>query len=43
MIQTTIRIPEKLYEQIKQQAKERGMTVNGFIIAILCEKKVIQI
>ena len=43
MVQTTLRIPEKLYEQIKEQAKQRGMTVNGFIIAILCEKKVLQV
>lgn len=43
MVQTTLRIPEKLYEQIKEQAKKRGMSVNGFIIAILCEKKVLQV
>ena len=43
MVQTTLRIPEKLYEQIKEQAKQRGMSVNGFIIAILCEKKVLQV
>ena len=43
MVQTTLRIPEKLYEQIKEQAKQRGMSVNGFIISILCEKKVLQV
>ena len=41
MVQTTIRMPEKLYCQIKEQAKKRGVSVNSFIITILCEKKVI--
>ncbi len=41
MVQTTIRMPEKLYCQIKEQAKKRGVSVNSFVITILCEKKVI--
>ncbi len=29
MVQTTIRLPEKLYEKLKQEAKKRGMSLNG--------------
>lgn len=39
MIQTTIRIPEKLYEKIKRCAKEKGMSVNSFILVILWDKE----
>lgn len=35
MIQTTIRLPEKLYKCLKQEAKERGLSVNSLIITIL--------
>lgn len=35
MIQTTIRIPEKMYKTIKKLAKERGLTMNGFILVAL--------
>lgn len=38
MVQTTIRMPQKLYEQVKKQAKMRGVSVNSFIITILYEK-----
>lgn len=38
MIQTTIRVPEKLYEKIKKQAKESGMTINGYILMWLNQK-----
>lgn len=37
MIQTTIRVPEKMYRRIKKQAKERGLTMNGFILAVLAK------
>lgn len=35
MIQTTIRMPEKLYKEIKREAKEQGVSVNSFIITNL--------
>ena len=43
VVQTTLRIPEEMYKQIKRQAKERGMTVNGYIIAVLCEKEIVKV
>ena len=43
MVQTTLRMPEEMYKQIKRQAKERGMTVNGYIIAVLCEKEIVKV
>lgn len=43
MIQTTIRLPEEIYRQIKKQAKKRGVSVNSYLILILCEKGVIEI
>ena len=27
MVQTTIRLPERLYEKLKQEAKKRGMSL----------------
>lgn len=38
MIQTTIRLPEKLYRRLKQEAKERGLSVNSLIITVLYAK-----
>lgn len=35
MIQTTIRLPEKLYENLKQEAKKRGMSLNAYLISVL--------
>ncbi|WP_448916607.1 ribbon-helix-helix protein, CopG family [Eubacterium ramulus] len=35
MVQTTIRLPEKLYEIIKQEAKKRGMSLNAYLISVL--------
>jgi len=43
MIQTTIRLPEEIYQQIKNQAKSRGLSVNGYLISILCEKQVVKV
>lgn len=34
-MQTTLRMPVELYEKVKAKAKERGMTLNGFLISIL--------
>lgn len=39
MIQTTIRLPEKLHEQIKKKAKEQGISINSFIITVLWKGK----
>ncbi len=35
MIQTTLRLPEKMYEVLKVEAKKRGMTMNAFVISVL--------
>lgn len=35
MVQTTIRLPEKLYEKLKQEAKKRGMSLNACLISVL--------
>ncbi len=35
MVQTTIRLPKKLYEKLKQEAKKRGMSLNAYLISIL--------
>lgn len=35
MVQTTIRLPEKLYENLKQEAKKRGMSLNAYLISVL--------
>lgn len=43
MIQTTIRLPDEIYQQIKDQAKSRGLSVNGYLISVLCEKRVVKV
>ena len=35
MVQTTIWLPEKLYEKLKQEAKKRGMSLNAYLISVL--------
>ena len=35
MIQTTIRLPEKLYEKLKLEAKKRGMSLNAYLLSVL--------
>lgn len=35
MVQTTILLPEKLYEKLKQEAKKRGMSLNAYLISVL--------
>lgn len=37
MIQTTIRMPEKLYQKLKEEAKEMGVSVNSLMITRLHE------
>lgn len=34
-MELNLRIPNKLYEDLKKEASERGMTVNEYIAAIL--------
>lgn len=35
MAQTTLRLPEGLYEKLKAEARRRRMTVNGFVVMVL--------
>lgn len=35
MIKTTIRFPEKLYKELKKMAKDRGMTLNAYVLSVL--------
>lgn len=37
MIQTTIRMPEKLYQKLKREAKERGVSLNSLMLTIFHE------
>lgn len=37
-MQTTVRMPIELHQKLKKKAKERGMTLNGFVVSILWEK-----
>lgn len=37
MIQTTLRLPEKLYSGLKKQAKRKGLSWNAYVISILWE------
>ena len=39
MVQTTIRLPEELYNKIKKQSKQRGISINSYIIRILYNKE----
>ncbi len=35
MVQTTIRLPEALHQRLKAKAKERGLTLNAYVVSIL--------
>lgn len=35
MVQTTIRLPEKLYEKLKLEAKKKGMSLNAYLLSVL--------
>lgn len=35
MVQTTIRIPEKLYQRLKKTAREKGLSMNAYVISLL--------
>ena len=36
---TTIRLPDKLHKKLKEEAKQKGMTLNAYIISILWRRK----
>ena len=36
---TTIRLPEQLHKQLKEEAKQKGMTLNAYIISILWNRR----
>ena len=36
---TTIRFPEKLHRKLKEEARQRGMTLNAYIISILWNRE----
>lgn len=38
-IQTTIRLPEELYQKLKKQAREKGMTFNAVVLIALWRTK----
>ena len=35
MIQTTLRLPEELYQRLKEVAKQQGVSVNSLVVMIL--------
>lgn len=35
MIQTTFRIPEKLYKELKSEAGRKGLSINALLLNIL--------
>lgn len=35
MIQTTIRLPDQLYENLKRESQKRGLTMNAYLISVL--------
>ena len=37
MVHRTLRIPEELYEKVKELAKNRGITCNALILGVLWE------
>lgn len=35
MVQTTFRLPDQLYQALKQEARNRGLSVNAYVINLL--------
>lgn len=35
MVQTTFRLPDQLYQTLKQEAGNRGLSVNAYVINLL--------
>ena len=38
MVTTTIRLPEQLHKQQKENAEKKGMTLNGYLLGVLWER-----
>ena len=38
MVTTTIRLPEELHKQLKEEAEKKGMTLNGYLLGVLWEQ-----
>ena len=36
---TTIRLPEELHRKLKEEARQKGMTLNAYIISILWDRR----
>lgn len=36
---TTIRLPEELHKKLKEEARQKGMTLNAYIISILWSRR----
>ena len=36
---TTIRLPEELHRKLKEEARQKGMTLNAYIISILWSRR----
>lgn len=34
---TTIRVPDKLHQEIKKEAEKKGLTLNAYLLGILWE------
>lgn len=35
MVQTTFQLPDQLYQTLKQEARNRGLSVNAYVINLL--------
>lgn len=35
MVQTTLRLPDRLYVVLKAEARKRGMSMNAYLIGVL--------
>lgn len=38
MVQTTIRIPEGLHQKLKKEAREKGLSMNAYVINLLWQQ-----
>lgn len=38
MKQTTLRLPDELHKTLKEEAGQRGMTLNAYIISVLWDR-----
>lgn len=38
MVQTTIRIPEELYQRVKKVVREKGLSINAYVINLLWQQ-----